>query len=566
MSPAPRPHGVQSLVRTALAAFALTASVTPVTAMAEVLPAPAASTYRDSVGVQTHLDFAGYAYAEEPIENLQTAIRELGVRHVRDHACLDTEAVCGTVRARLAQIGTGTFGPSGPRVGLMINVMPTANKPVLRADRDAAIRRALEGVRDTPLASLAEGLEMVNEPDLHVKTWAAQTVADAATMTRLLALPEFASLRDIPVLAPALGRQTKTAELAAAGWDPNVADVSNMHPYPAIWSVPEQGLETTCDEGRNIVDCAESLAPSDAAVATESGYSTAGSALTPDWLSQRAQAIYSLRVLLHNFKAGVPRTYLYELIDLKATPVDRNHGYGLLKARMGKDSFTARMAGPKVAYQAVSRMHSVIGDLGGAAKPGSLDVTVTDALSGAPVAEDQVERLVLRRADGSYVLALWQPEKSAAWKPEAWPRVDFDYKELIVAPKVLKVSLDGSQGSWSAKQYVPTLAEAPLLSWSGTSSMTLPVSDEITLLDLTPPAALREPAAPATPGPSTAPTPDVPGLTLPATPTADVITAPSSAAPRPVEESRTAAPAAQTPTRAQADVAREKANRRARAR
>ncbi len=564
MSPTPRRHGVRTVVQTVLTATAIAITAMPASARAEVLPAPAASAYRDSVGVQTHLDFAGYAYAEEPIENLQAALRDLGVRHVRDHACLNVEPVCATVRTRLAQIGNSTY-PGGQRVGLMINVMPISSKPVLRADRDAEIERALRGVRDSELADLAEGIEMVNEPDLQSKNWALQTVADATTLSRLLAQPEFASLRDIPVLAPALGRQSQTAALAAAGWKPELADVPNMHPYPAIWSTPEEGLNSECDKGRTIVDCAISLAAGDTAIATESGYSTAGSVLTPDWVSQRAQAVYNVRLLLHNFKRGVPRTYLYELVDLSAAPTDRNHGYGLMKARAGKSQGLLRMAGPKVAYQAVSRLNSVIGDLGAGAKPGKLDVSLTDGLSGESLGEDAIERLVLRRADGSYVLALWRPEQSASWKAEAWPRVDYNYNELPVLPKAVKVSLDGSAGTWSAKQFVPTVSASPMLSFNNTSSFVVPVNDEVTLLDLTPPPALREPvdAAPA-------PAPSIPGITLPDAPQAETPgtapTAPSSGAPRPAEASQTGAPAAQTPARAQADVAREKANRRARAR
>ena len=561
MSPAPRPHGVRALVQAALAATVL-AAMAPACASAEVLSAPAASTYRDSVGVQTHLDFQGFAYAEEPIESLQAAIRDLGVRHVRDHACLDKDDVCARVRARLSQIGEGTY-PGQTRVGLMINVMPQAKAPAARADRDADILRSLRGVRDSGLASLAEGIEMVNEPDLQVGYWAKQTVADAETINRLLATPEFESLRSIPVLAPALGRQTQTAALAAAGWKSSFADVSNMHPYPAIWGTPEMGLDTVCDKGRTIVDCAISLASSKEAIATESGYSTAGTVLTPDWVSQRAQAVYTLRLLLHNFKAGVPRTYLYELADLSAAPTDRNHGYGLMKARPGKTYGTLRLAGPKVAYTAVSRMNAVIGDLGAAARPGSLDVTLTDGLTGAPVDEKSIDRAVLRRADGSYVLALWRPEQSASWKPLAWPRIDYDYNELPVLPKLVKVGLDGSQGTWSAKQYVPTLSGSPLLSWNDTTAFTLPVNDEVTLIDLQPPAALREPDSGG--GVQTPPPSDVPGLTLPEAPQAQV-TAPSTAAPRPAAASQTAAPAAQPPVRAQADVAREKANRLERAR
>lgn len=555
MSPAPRPLGARSVLRTFLVATTVGLGV-PASASADLVSAPAASSFRDSVGVQTHLDFAGFAYAEEPIENLKAAIRGLGVRHVRDKVCLDKEEVCAGVRQRLGDIGNTTYGADGPRVGLMVTIMPNSDKPTARADRDAEILRALRGLRDSPLAGLAEGLEMVNEPDLKSRNWAAQTVADAQTLKRLRALPEFDSVRHIPVLAPALGRQEVTSALVAAGWTTDLADVSNMHPYPAVWSTPESGLQSACDPGRTIVDCAKSLGSSEAAIATESGYSTAGSTLNPDWVSQKAQATYALRILLHNFKQGVPRTYLYELVDLSAAPIDRNHGYGLMKARAGKAAGSLRMAGPKVAYQAVARLNSVIGDLGANARPGQIDLKLTDPATGHAIPEEAMERVVLRRADGSFVLAVWRPERAAAWKPLAWPRIDYDYDDLVVEPQAVDVTVDGSQGGWQARRFQPMDGPDAVESWSDVSSLKVSVDAQVTLIDLQPPAALRgnvEEPPPAT-------EPGVPsGINLPAT-------APRTDEPRPAAASQTAAPAIQLPARAQADVAREKENRRERAR
>lgn len=554
MSPAPRPLGARSYLRTFLVAATVGLGL-PGAASAALVPAPAATTFRDSIGVQTHLDFAGYAYAEEPVENLKAAIRDLGIRHIRDKVCLDTEAVCAGVRARLGDIGNTTYGPNGPRVGLMVTMMPNSDKPTARADRDAEILRALRGLRDSPMAALAEGLEMVNEPDLKSRNWALQTVADAQTLKRLRALPEFDGIRHIPVLAPALGRQEVTSALVAAGWTPDLADVSNMHPYPAVWSTPESGLETACDKGRTIVECAKSLGSSDNAIATESGYSTAGSTLNPDWVSQQAQATYVLRVMLHNFKQGVPRTYLYELIDLTAAPIDRNHGYGLMKARPGRAGGQTRMGSPKLAYQAVSRLNAIIGDLGAAARPGQIDLTLSDPTTGAPVSDDAVERVVLRRADGSFVLAVWRPERAAAWKPIGWPRIDYDYNDLTVPAQAIDVTLDGSQGGWQARRFQPIEGAGAAESWSDVSSLQVSVNDDVTLIELVPPAALR--GTDVDP-PST--DPGVPsGVMVPPT-------APRTDEPRPGAVSRTAGQAALLPARAQADAAREKANRRERAR
>ncbi len=87
-------------------------------------------------------------------------------------------------------------------------------------------------------------------------------------------------------------------------------------PYPAVYTVPEAALDAGCNGPWNVVDCARQLAGDAPPVATESGYSTAGNIFVADWVTQRAQATYELRLLLSNFKAGIARTYLYELVDL----------------------------------------------------------------------------------------------------------------------------------------------------------------------------------------------------------------------------------------------------------
>jgi hypothetical protein len=525
------------------------------------------------VGVQTHFDFHGYAYDEEPIETIQSAIRTLGVDHVRDTACLNVEAICTGVRQKLGQL-SNAYGAGGPKVGVMVLGAPNVDKTNDRAVRDAAIERSLTAIRDSPLAKVAEGIEMVNEPDYAGAVWAKETVDDAKTFNRLLEQPRFASISHIPLIAPALGLQSRTPALVAAGWKTDMADVSNVHAYPATYSTPEAtGIATPCDNTQTVLACAGSLAPSTATLATESGYSTAGTVLVSDWVSQRAQATYTLRLLLNNFNSGVPRTYLYELIDLSGTPIDRNHGYGLMSARVGPNS-TVRLGGPKLAYTALSRMQSEIGDLGASALPGSIDLTVKDSTTGEVLGDDQIEKTVLRRADGTFALALWQPER-------AWQHANYRYSDLYVPPRPISVSLDGSQGMWAATRYAPTVSGDPQEHWDATAKVDIAVNDDVTILDLTPPAALRGTVvAPDQEQPgTTVPETSIPGTTLVDAPTpapgqatgtaaaqTAATTAPSTAEPRPAVASQTAATAAQIQARAQGDVAREKANRIARAR
>jgi hypothetical protein len=534
-------------------------------ALAGQVSAPAASSFRDSIGVQLHTDFQGFAAQADLTERVTGAVTNLGVRHVRDRVCMDKPDVCALAYDKLSALG-GAYGAGGPRIDLLVGVVPNADAPTLRADRDAAIRKGLEQVRDAPYAANVAALEMVNEPDLLKRgDWAAQTVADAKTVQALLALPEFATLRDLPLLAPPLARQSSTAKLLAAGWTTDLAKVPNLHPYPATYTIPETALDLACDGPLSILSCSKQLAADGSApIASESGYSTAGTLLVSDWVTQRAQATYELRLLFNNFAAGVERTYLYELVDLLATPTDRNHGYGLMTAKLGSDKKTFRIGSPKLAYLAIQRMNQIIGDLGATARPGSLDLTVTDPTTGAEIPESEIERVALRRADGTYVLALWQRAVSFSF-------LNYTQRDLTVPPRQVKVSLDGSAGDWSATSYVPTISASATGRYAG-ASLALPVNDDVTLLELTPPDALRGPVDPqptATPAPTPTPTPTAtpaptptPAPTVAPTPT----TAPSTGGLHPGEGSQTGAPGAQPPVRDQAAAARERANRLARAR
>ncbi len=171
-------------------------------------------------------------------------------------------------------------------------------------------------------------------------------------------------------------------------------------------------------------------------------------------MSQRAQATYETRLLLHNFAAGIKRTYLYELVDLKPSPTARNEGYGLMTARVGPDNTSFRIGSPKLAYLAIQRMNQIIGDLGASQRAGSLDVTLTDAATGEPVPASDVERVALRRADGSIVLALWRRAVSFSF-------LNYTPRDLTVPARQVKVSLDGSAGDWDATSYVPALSGTP---------------------------------------------------------------------------------------------------------
>ena len=134
-------------------------------------------------------------------------------------------------------------------------------------------------------------------------------------------------------------------------------------------------------------------------------------------VSERAAAIYLLRTFLEQFRAGIRRTFAYELIDEKPDPrqLDPEQHFGLLRNDFSR----------KPAFNALRNLLAVVG---GDRRGGTL-VPLRMQVSCGPRA---VRRLVLQKADGSYGVALWR--LSSVW--------DIDRrKPLHVSPRRVSVRL-----------------------------------------------------------------------------------------------------------------------------
>lgn len=472
-----RPASAPSrLARRALRAAALltaAGSLAPAVASAELVTALPATHYRESVGVQTHFGFVNYAYDRETTARIGAMLRELGVRHVRDDACLAKEEECVRPRARMAELKTA-LGPGSPEVRFLMGITREVGTHPDRAVRDADIERALTALTKPPLAGMVSAVEGTNEPDLQNKAdWAQRTVADDVTIRRLLAEPRFAALAGLPYLTPPLGRPTATAALLAAGWK-TAGTVPNFHPYPPSWGGPENGLDVPCQKGVLALACAKMLGTAGAPMATETGYTTAGYNFSPSWVSERAQSVYLPRLLVDNFSRGVSRSYLYELIDLRPDKLSATNGFGLWRARYSGTNLVS--GGPKPAVAAIARTNARIGDLGALPRWGGLDIDFRDAAGGI-VPPTSIKRSLLRRADGSYVLAMWQPQ--SVFNSTQWQQ-----KDLKVADKTVTLAINsGVTGDWQATQFRPSI-DGNASQSRGVKQVKVNVGADLTLVDL----------------------------------------------------------------------------------
>ena len=142
---------------------------------------------------------------------------------------------------------------------------------------------------------------------------------------------------------------------------------------------------------------AASEAPRKPVVATETGFRTGGRPLPGNRpVNKGLEAAYVTSLVLEYYRAGIRRSYLYELLDERSDPQGTNpeEHFGLLNANTR----------PKPAFTALRNLIKIL-SVGGPASPLTLQpphVTAT-TLDGSPI-----HTLTMQRGDGSQVLAVWE--------------------------------------------------------------------------------------------------------------------------------------------------------------
>jgi hypothetical protein len=421
-----------------LVAFAAGAA-TPARADAQAQPLVAAQPARalgDSVGVNAFLAWIDTAYGDFP--TLQSRLRELGVRYIRDGLC----PTCTYNVSRLNQLAA-----DGIRANIIVGTL---------AGGDAQMNATLDAIRDK-VRNAVISIEAPNEPNLvgdpdwiqHAREY------QQRLYFRVKGDPALAQL---PVLSPAVGYPATTNQLGdITAW----TDRGNFHPYPSAFQ-PYHDLDVLRAQAAG----ATGFKP---LVATESGYhtdlATTGGNLP---VSERAAAFYSPRLVLEGFRGGVERTYFFQLADPwsdaskpPGVPLTENR-FGLLRSDLSR----------KPSFLAVRNLlNAVDGDSPPVAAPGGLHL-------GLEGAGPDVRQLLLRSADGSYSLVLWRGV--SVWDPAG--RVD-----LSPAPDRMDVVLGDRIAL--ARRFDPVASDAEQQRWPDPSRISVDVGGGPVVLKLTPPGA-----------------------------------------------------------------------------
>ena len=422
-------------VRVILAAFALTV---PAGGSALTLPVYSAAEFVDSVGVNTHFRHRGSAY-DTHFDLLRQKLRAANIRHIRDGA-MDRD---GEFFERDASDRFTALGEDGIRVIYIF--------------RPLVPRGFVQGWPERVKPSFA-AYEMPNE------------------LNQRKDLPWAEALR---VWAPLFHDYVRTARprtnypivgpsIADVGGNPHAQlgdlsaylDYGNLHKYyrahhPATKGYGNPGAPP-CDAFRygslEYSLCQVRRVSRDKPIwCTEAGYATEG--VRERSVPPEIQARYLTRMLLLHFKAGIPRTYVYQLADHGK---DAGGSMGLLDAQ-GRE---------KPAYRAISALLSELADE--REPPGG---SPRFELKDAP---ENLEGAAFAKSDGSFRVVLWLEQSS------------YDVKAARVTDaKAREAALELPPGWRSRRLLNPTpdgRLDAQRLEHAGTVPLTL--TDQPLVLDV----------------------------------------------------------------------------------
>ena len=400
-----------------------------------------ARAFVDTIGINTHLFYVDTSYGNYAM--VKRRLLELGIRHVRD----------GLDPGRTQQFfdRVKDLAAAGIKSTLIACRVEPGGVPWTTFVDDAKRR----------LRSSLDALEGVNEPDLVAAN------ADWPRLARACQREIYSQAKGSafgpPLTVPVIGPSVQ-ADDRQLGDISDSADGAAMHSYPGgRHPGSRDGHPFTAqmaDVRRN--QFAGVRAP---VYATETGYHdalNAGGDHPP--VSQRAAAIYLPRLFLEYARAGVRRTFVYELVDERLDPtlVDVELNYGLFESDWShkpsaislKNTIALLDSPHKGPRRPLRYRLANIADPDGAGPRGA------------------VKDVLLQKADGSYWLALWQDSK--VWDESA--RTD------IANPRVpVQVTLDGAMSLASHRPMQSAMAFGRRTA----RSFTVGVGDDLLLIRMT---------------------------------------------------------------------------------
>ncbi|MDQ8046990.1 MAG: hypothetical protein AAGC46_19070 [Solirubrobacteraceae bacterium] len=366
------------------------ATSAPALGRAQALPTVPAARVRDTIGLNVDLWRTEYGYRD--FSKVIAKAAELSLRH-----------------ARVTMLAGPTFGLSRMQALGEIGVRLDVEMGDAFGRYSMAPYPTLEQRLKASVLPYVDSVEGTNEPDL-------AKVADWAGPARSLQKKIVAGVaaqrgKPIAVIAPAVGKITSIPEL---GDYAGLADATNAHAY-SNGAEPSTALD----------DWLAALAPEShgaPTVVTEAGFQDdVGQRNYQLPLPSGIAADYVPRTILEAMRRGIPRVYLYEMINRWSDPfhVDAGAHFGLLDQNLR----------PKPAWTSLLRLQRALLDGG---RPDAAAAPLHATVVAGP---SDLRLLAFRRKDGRAALAVWR--SVSEWNTQAGTASP-------VAPAQVEIDIDGS--------------------------------------------------------------------------------------------------------------------------
>lgn len=405
-----------------------------------------AADFIDSVGINTHLSWGGSTSAYANRTAVLEAIDYLGVSFIRDGSPTEgwTMPLYRTLADKGIQFNIVVTGPEVTQYGSYAKDLQRI-ETLLKTHPDAVV--SIEGLNEINMFGVTyNGVNTAH--DISIGR-ALQAKLHAEVNARAL-------LDDIPILNLSVGGLT-AQEAAKLGDLTAWADYGNWHVYFGNGDQPGKNIESG-------VANAKKFSSGDPVQITEANYYTAVHAM--EWggggVTEEVQAKLNLNLLLDAKRAGVERTYLYELMDNSTKA-------GATSTVEGSLGLFHSDGTPKKAATAIRNLLTILEDEGGnadgfATKP--LDFSV----SGLP---SSGRTMLMQESNGNYDIAIWA-------EPDIWNE---DSRTAISAPNS-SVTVNLGKVAGTIKVYDPLIGTSPIATASNTSKITVNVSDHPLIVEV----------------------------------------------------------------------------------
>jgi len=419
--------------------------------------ARSASSFVAGVGVNTHLGYSQTVYWTRWADVILPRLKELGVSHVRDGTfpAEYPEIIGPTIAARYNELNAS---------GIKGNLLVGHEQPMIGA---TSLQDRLDWIK-IRVPDFTTSIEGSNEFD----TWGGSP--ERVESLRAMQCEIYQRVKSDPVLAsrPVIGPSSGNA-YSDDVWYREIGDLSdcldkgNLHAYAGS-DPPHRRLSRDLSVAMAWARMSYGDKP---LWATETGYWNTTDA---EGVSEAAAGTYVPRALMENFRRGLERSQLYELIDLETGTDQVIDNYGLLRTDGTR----------KPAFTATRNLLSVVRDSTSASGSLGFGIVCTAACRyGDPTAylteDGPIRHVLLKHSSGAYFLAVWSESK-------VW-----DSRTKTDTPKTPQAfTLHLHEAPAKVEIFNPSTGTAPLSTdSSGGQTVNTVATDSVRLIKITPAAA-----------------------------------------------------------------------------